>query len=178
LLDHDQKATITDHLDNYLLPELAQWLLLQSSSTAAMRNINKPHNIIILAAIFFLTITAVFETNRRAQLRHGSIWEHGFPTTQSVSMLNNAIDSGSSQRWSRIHPGSRWPIEQALNRHVPDRKSRNCDGEGKPVIRNDEYMRDILKWDRPMMEKEGQWPLYKDFAGKDYDSYRWEGFPQ
>jgi hypothetical protein len=140
--------------------------------------INKPHNIIILAAIFFLTITAIFETNRHAQFRRGSIWEHGFPAAQITGELDVAIDSGLPQGWLRIHRGSRGRIEQAQNRVSPDRQSRNHDGKGKADISHDEYMRDVLKWDRPTKEKEGQWPLYKDFIDKDYDSYRWEAFPQ
>jgi hypothetical protein len=142
-----------------------------------MININRPHNIIILAAILFLTITAVFEINRRAQFRHGSMWEHGFPDTQSASVRDNAIGSGLSQGWLRTYRGSRWPMEQALNRDIPDCQFRNIEEE-KGLISNDEYMRDILKWDRPTKERKGQWPLYRDFADKDYDSYRWEGFPQ
>jgi hypothetical protein len=39
----------------------------------------------------------------------------------------------------------------------------------------DEYMNDILDWERPK-HKNGHWPPYEDFAHKDYDPNRWEAF--
>jgi hypothetical protein len=39
-----------------------------------------------------------------------------------------------------------------------------------------EYMSDILKWERPK-DKDGHWPQYSAFEGRDYDPNRWEGFP-
>ncbi|KAF2673482.1 hypothetical protein BT63DRAFT_368044 [Microthyrium microscopicum] len=41
----------------------------------------------------------------------------------------------------------------------------------------DEYMKDILKWQKPK-DKDRHWPQYSDFDGKDYDPNRWEGFPE
>jgi hypothetical protein len=42
-------------------------------------------------------------------------------------------------------------------------------------IPHDEYMRDILDWERPK-HKNGHWPPYEDFVHKDYDPNRWEAF--
>jgi hypothetical protein len=42
-------------------------------------------------------------------------------------------------------------------------------------ILHDEYMKDILDWERPK-HKNGHWPPYEDFSHKDYDPNRWEGF--
>lgn len=47
----------------------------------------------------------------------------------------------------------------------------------KNGIDMDEYMKDILKWQRPR-DKDGHWPQYSAFDGRDYDPNRWEGFPQ
>jgi hypothetical protein len=42
-------------------------------------------------------------------------------------------------------------------------------------VPQDEYMRDILDWERPR-HKNGHWPPYEDFEHKDYDPNRWEAF--
>jgi hypothetical protein len=51
------------------------------------------------------------------------------------------------------------------------------DSKGKTSVAFVEYMRDILRWQRPK-EKDGHWPPYREFVNKDYDPNRWEGFQQ
>lgn len=41
----------------------------------------------------------------------------------------------------------------------------------------DEYMKDLLIWQRPE-NKDGHWPPYRDFIGRDYDPNRWEAFDE
>jgi hypothetical protein len=58
-----------------------------------------------------------------------------------------------------------WTADKPQSRH------------SQKTIQIDEYMRDMLKWERPK-DKEDHWPQYSAFEGRDYDVNRWEGFPQ
>jgi hypothetical protein len=48
------------------------------------------------------------------------------------------------------------------------------EGHGPDV---EEYMKDLLIWQRPE-NKDGHWPPYQDFIGRDYDPNRWEAFDE
>jgi hypothetical protein len=51
-----------------------------------------------------------------------------------------------------------------------------ADGGDDNRLEADEYMRDMLIWQRP--ENRDHWPPYSDFAGRDYDPNRWEAFEE
>jgi len=137
-------------------------------------NVSRSLHVVVLAAIFFLTLTAVFEISRRAQYRNGNIWEHEF----QAGSVDVSIDSSTSLGWFNANRGSRSQLEKTLDRQSRPHTSQFTAEGRQETIGKEEYIHDILKWNRPTKEKSGQWPLYSEFVDKDYDSYRWEGFPQ
>ncbi len=48
-------------------------------------------------------------------------------------------------------------------------------GDDRPDV--EEYMRDMLIWERPE-NRDGHWPPYRDFVSRDYDPNRWETFEE
>jgi hypothetical protein len=51
------------------------------------------------------------------------------------------------------------------------------DGEEVRGLDIEEYMKDMLIWQRPE-NKDGHWPPYQDYIGRNYDPNRWEAFDE
>jgi hypothetical protein len=104
---------------------------------------------LLILALLYLTFEQL-ESNDKAAIEHERAW----------NKANAAQNPQNLKSWR----GDKTSADRLL-------------GEGdQKKVDLDEYIRDILKWKRPK-DKDGYWPQYSAFEGRDYDPNRWEGFP-
>jgi hypothetical protein len=134
-------------------------------------------NFFVAVVVALLFVSSLYEYNESSSSLPPKIWkskESSYPNSsrqpdleygyQDSDIIDEQIPSESSTLGRPPSPYGRFKPVKGKQ-------------ESKWSVAFDEYMRDILKWDRPN-EKDGHWPPYRDFKNRDYDPNRWEGFPE
>jgi hypothetical protein len=135
-------------------------------------------NFFVAVVVALLFVSSLYEYNESSSISPPTIWKE-----KDTSSYPN---SSRQQEFSHAYGD-----EDIIDEQIPSESSSIAKPpspfgklnpfrgkqESKSSVPVDEYMKDILKWDRPK-EKDGHWPLYRDFRNRDYDPNRWEGFPE
>jgi hypothetical protein len=128
---------------------------------------------LVVVVFVLLFVSSIFEYQSGSARGRPQIWKAKDATSTGPGAeldIENEYDEGGiiGQELPSDNQGK---PPAPFSRLMPSKLSK----ESKSNVGFDEYMRDMLKWERPR-EKEGHWPSYRDFVNRDYDPNRWEGF--
>jgi hypothetical protein len=132
-------------------------------------------SILVAVVVALLFVSTIYEYQASSVRSRPEIWRAKEPDHfRSDSQLdgNESYDGHGiveEQVYSGSNPQARPPAPYGRLRPFLGQK------DTKSSVSFNEYIRDILRWERPK-ERDGHWPPYRDFVNRDYDPNRWEGF--
>jgi hypothetical protein len=129
---------------------------------------------LVSVVVALLFVSSVYEYQSSAVRSRPQIWKAKEP---SPFWSDTQLDSNDSHEDPGIIEDQVHSSIQPHTKPPPPFSRLRPQGlkDSKSFVSVDEYMGDILRWERPN-EREGHWPPYKDFINRDYDPNRWEGF--
>jgi hypothetical protein len=160
--------------------------------------VSRPLTLLALAICVYVTITWKLHPSKTTEIL-GEYDEHGFTNyipSEKAKGANSNPNSNSKQEAGGSALGKAGlagqnqqtlPVVATESLDLSAFQTPDTDGRATvkqvplatPATANgvdhDEYMKDILDWERPK-HKNGHWPPYEDFVLKDYDPNRWEAF--
>ena len=141
--------------------------------------IGRPLTILIFTVFFLLFLSSFYSGSSRsgsASVRTGATqwnWPESLEEANTFATASGPEnhDGDSEQPSQKAHvPHAQEPVRPLNN--APE----EYETESAPSIGVGEYLRDILRWQRP--NKGDHWPPYSDYKDKDYDPNRWEAFQE